>query len=68
MIVWREAAIADFILKHNIGIAVDSLYDVDNAIKTIKECDYELMRKNAISIGEKLRAGYYTKKALSKAV
>lgn len=68
VIVWREAAIADFILKHNIGIAVDSLYDVDNAIKTITECDYELMRKNAISIGEKLRAGYYTKKALSKAV
>lgn len=68
VIVWKQAAIADFIIQHKIGITVDSLYEVEKTINNISENDYDQMRRNAIVVGEKLRVGYYTKQALSKAI
>ena len=68
VIVWREAAIADFIIRNGIGITVDSLYDVEEAIKNITKHDYDRMRENTIAVGKKLRDGYFTKKALNNAI
>ena len=68
VIVWQQAAIADFIIKNKIGITVESLHDVEKAINSISQQDYDLMRRNAKSLGNKLRSGYFTKKALSKAI
>lgn len=68
VIVWSQAAIADFIIKHNIGITIDSLHEIASSIAKITDDEYEQMQNNVISIGEKLRTGYYTKKALNKSV
>lgn len=68
VIIWREAAMADFIIKHNVGIVVDSLYELENKINNVTDEEYRTMRSNAIEIGRRLRKGCYFQTALDKAL
>lgn len=62
VIVWRKAAIAEFVKNNNVGYIVSSIYDINN----IDFSDYELKRKNAINIGKKVRSGFYTKRIFNQ--
>lgn len=64
VIVWKEAAIADFIIKNKVGIVVDNLHELDSVIANIKENEYTDMCKNALHIAERLRNGSYFYEAL----
>ena len=64
VIVWEEAAIADFIKSNNVGIVVKSLENLSSEINKITNEQYELMAKNARKIGEFLRKGYYFKNSI----
>ena len=66
VIVWRQAAIADFVLENGVGIAVDSLYGLDERIAGISEEDYRNMCENVSRIGTRLRAGYYFRSAVEE--
>lgn len=68
VIVWREAAIADFVLKNEVGIVVESLSGLDEIISAISDESYQKMCKNAARIGQKLRAGEYFKAAMEQAL
>ena len=68
VIVWREAAIADFILKNEVGIAVESLSGLDRIISAISDESYQKMCENAARIGQKLRDGEYFKAAMEQAL
>lgn len=64
--IWKQAALADFIVKNNAGIAVDSLHDLRAAIDRLTDAEYAEMVKNAERIGERLRDGAYTKEAVRR--
>ena len=66
VVIWKGAALADFVTKNNVGISVDSLLDVNKELSKISRDEYEKMRSNAERIAVKLRRGYYTKKAISQ--
>ena len=68
VIVWSQSAMAEFVLKENIGITVESLNDISEAIKKIGEHDYQVMVKNASGVSKKLRNGFYTATVLAKAL
>lgn len=68
VIIWENAAMAQFILGNGCGIAIKSLHDIDAEVKNIKEEQYWRMKENAVSIGQKLRRGEYTKRVLSIAI
>lgn len=59
VIIWSEAALADFITEHNCGILVDSLYDLQKALYDISAEEYQKMVDSAMRIGSQLRKGYY---------
>ncbi len=67
VIVWNQAAIADFILQNHVGIAVDSLQDIEEKIKEISAEEYDEMCRNARNVGGKIRDGYYVKRAIEAA-
>lgn len=67
VIVWKQAAMADFIVKNNLGLAVDSLNDVNGEIAKLTLEDYQKMLTNVAEVAEKLRAGYFTKHAVEQA-
>lgn len=66
VIVWNQAAIADFVIEHNIGITISSLADLNDTICGISEEEYEEMSKNVRVISGKLQNGFYTKQAIEK--
>ena len=66
--VWRQAAISDFVLSRGAGIAVDSLYELSDAVSRVSREEYNRMRDNALEISKELRSGFYTRKALEKAL
>lgn len=66
VIVWSQAAIADFISEHSVGITVDSLYELEEKISSVSKDEYTLMQKNTEEISEKLHSGYFFYKALDE--
>ena len=41
VIVWKQAAMADFVEKNGVGIAVDSLRDIGAALSHLSKTDYD---------------------------
>ena len=62
VIVWRKAAVADFVKKYNIGYTIGNIYDINN----IDFSDYEEKLKNVQELSEKVRSGYFTKKVINE--
>lgn len=64
VIVWKDAAIADFVLENGVGLVVSSLEQLDNVLASVTKQRYEQMRSSAAVISRKVRDGYYTRKAI----
>ena len=64
VIVWKQAAVYNFVKKNNIGIGIDKLTDVDDELANISSEQYAQMRKSVLQLAEKLDEGYFTKKAI----
>lgn len=64
VVIWKHAALADFVKNNGCGITVESLFDIPDTINAISKEQYDEMRRNAREISKKLTDGYYLKKAL----
>lgn len=67
VIIWDEAAEADFVLKEHVGITVKSLYELPDKLAAVSDSEYDHMKHNAEIVGEKLRNGEYMTNAIKKA-
>lgn len=68
VITWRQAAIADFVERNQVGILVDSLVDLSQTLNRISDEQYEIMCRNANAIGQKVRSGFYLRNAIGEIV
>ena len=66
IIIWSKAAMAEFVVKNKIGIAIDNLEELNEKLHAISKSEYEEYAKNTIELADKLMSGYYTKEALKK--
>lgn len=64
VIIWEEAALADYISSHNVGRTVKSLFDIEGLLNNITQEEYIAMKNNVVALSEKLRNGDNTKEAL----
>ena len=64
VIVWKESAMADFVLKNKLGITVEKLEDIGRKISEITEEEYREMIQNTVKISNRLKTGEYLKKAI----
>jgi hypothetical protein len=64
VIIWNRAAMAPFVLQNKVGLTVGSLKDIDKVLTALSPADYEVLRRNARALGQRLAEGYYTKQAL----
>ena len=62
VIVWRKAAISDFVKKYNIGYTISNIYDINN----IDFSDYNEKLKNVQDLSKKVRSGYFTKRVMKE--
>lgn len=66
VIIWKEAALADFVLKQGLGITIDNLENLDKILDQISNSEYEEMKHKAIKISKKIRSGKFTSTAVQK--
>lgn len=66
VVVWDQSAIADFVVKNNVGITVSDLIDLNNKLSNISLDSYNKMVKNVKLIQDRVLDGGYFKAAISK--
>ena len=67
VIIWSGAAQAGFVREKQVGIIVDSLYDIKDVLDRMDEEWYFTLAENARKISGLLKSGYYTRRAVKKA-
>ena len=68
VIIWKNAALSSFVEKNKIGFSIDSLSEIDDVLSNMSLEEYEDILENTKRIGERIRTGYYTKKAILKSL
>lgn len=68
LVVWKQSALSHFVLENGCGIAVESLYDLSQALEQLDDKDYQDLLVNTRRIGQKIRDGSYLTNALNKIV
>lgn len=66
VIAWDESAVAPLIRENNLGCLVHSLNEIDTIFDKLSKKEYLEMKKNVYEMGRKLRAGFFTEKALEQ--
>lgn len=66
VIIWEQAALAEFITDNQVGMTIASLEEIDGKIDALSEEAYEDMLGNTEKISEKIREGFYLTKALEQ--
>ena len=66
VVVWSDAAIADFVIENRCGFVVDSICELSQKFTDLSETEYMEMKDNALEISKKIRNGYYTIQAINK--
>lgn len=68
VIIWKDAAEAEFVHRNGVGFSVGSLSEIGGRLAAMTEGEYAVFKRNAIAISEKLRSGHFTKAAIGKAL
>lgn len=66
VIVWSQAAVADFVIKNRCGLVVDDLCNLEKTIDDLSEDEYREFCHNAEVISGKVRSGSYFYGVLDK--
>ncbi len=66
VIIWKEAALADFVIQNRCGLCVHNLHDIEDILKSISKEEYNDMVQSTVNISKKLRTGYYLKNTITK--
>lgn len=64
VVIWRKAALSKFIEENNLGIAVDSLTELDEVLSKMSLSKYENLLKNVRDVSQKLKKGFFIEKAI----
>jgi hypothetical protein len=57
IIIWSEAAMSKFITKNNLGLSVNSLYDIEKLLSNITEKKYIEMQNSLINFSKLIKNG-----------
>lgn len=64
VLIWKQAALADFVVENHCGLLIDSLDDIPMILNSLSQMDYSSLKRGAEEISQLLRNGAFTKKAL----
>ena len=68
VITWKKAAIAEFVIKNDIGICVESLSEIDESLDSLSGVRYNELLENVRKIQKKVVSGFMIKNALMEAI
>lgn len=59
IITWSQAANAEYVTKHKIGLVIDDLDQLDELLDSVTNEQYQELQQNARALGKKIREGYF---------
>ena len=68
VVVWDESAVADFVVRKEIGFAVHSLDELPKRIGDMSAEEYAAMAQNARQLGRSIPKGEFTRPAVATAL
>lgn len=68
VVIWSEAALAEFVERNNCGMVVSSLYEIKDRIDSLSDEEYSSMKYNAKNIAQALRNGQFLSKVAEEAM
>jgi hypothetical protein len=66
VIVWKKAAVADFVETYRCGILVDGLEDIGSQLLKYSRADIVAFRESAIGLSARIRNGYFIGRAVQQ--
>jgi glycosyltransferase involved in cell wall biosynthesis len=66
VVTWKKAAISSFISNNRIGVLVDSLTEMSDAISELDNNKYLEMKNNVRDLQRKVTSGHYVQSAVSR--
>ena len=66
VIIWNEAAEADFVRENELGFTIKTLQELPTLLSNISQKEYTNIRKNVLSFSLKLRNGYFINHAMQE--
>ena len=66
VIVWKDAAIAEFVMNHRVGVCVESLESLEKVINAVSDEEYTMMLNNVTELRKRLLSGDNLKMVLKK--
>ena len=67
LIIWKDAALAEFVTENKIGLCINSLEELNTALASVTPESYREMKENIKMIDEKISSGYYITEAINNA-
>ncbi|KRN94730.1 hypothetical protein IV81_GL001006 [Pediococcus stilesii] len=68
IIVWEQAAIAGFVKDNRVGLAVSSIYSLQEVLSKMSEDEYLELVKNTKEMSKKIRNGFFTLNVVNQAL
>ena len=68
VLVWDEAAMADYVTAEGCGLKIRSLSEIPSLIAGLTETEYSRLRENAVRVGSDMREGKHIREAVEKAL
>ncbi|MBE6041889.1 MAG: hypothetical protein E7220_05135 [Clostridiales bacterium] len=68
VLIWKEAALADFVTEQGCGMTIGSLGEIPELLGSVTPEAYEKMRQAAGRVGRKMREGAHIRAAVEEAV
>lgn len=68
VIVWENAAVAEYVKKYDCGLLINSLGEIDIRLKSIAQDQYSELVHNAQLVGEQMRSGKFLQDALENLI
>ena len=66
VVTWSQSASAPYLRENNLGILVDSLFDLNDRLKAVTPEEYDAMQQNVCRIAEPIAQGEYMREAMRK--
>lgn len=67
VIVWKYAAIAEFVEKYQVGYCIESIHEINDIMQEMTAEKYLVLQRNVSGIQKRVCGGYYTQRAIDKA-
>ncbi|WP_027398648.1 hypothetical protein [Anaerovorax odorimutans] len=64
IIISKDISTAKFIKDEQVGVLIDSVYDIPNVLNNISNEEYYFLKDNALRLSNRLKNGYFIKKVI----